>query len=167
MMRIEHGVPSAAIRHEGLAEVDAVRRYFNEVGRVPLLKPDEERVLCQTIDAARSAVAAALLTAPTAAIEFTAIVRAVGEGTTIPEQLLLSPDGHPLRKPDVTQALDRLVRAARQAAAVMRVDAALSRPRLGKGRRQELRRRGERLMAAVDHTTALVPLLRWYHFTRP
>jgi RNA polymerase sigma factor (sigma-70 family) len=149
---------SETTRHQSAAEIDAVRHYFNQVGRVPLLKPHEERLLCQRIDVARSSVAAALLTVPAAAKQLTEQFRSVREGTTRSERLLLSPEGHPLRETAVVEALDRLRQAVRQGAAVTRVDAALSHPRMGKTRRLELQRRGERLMAAVDHTMALVPL---------
>jgi RNA polymerase primary sigma factor len=151
-------VPRETTRHEGDAEVDAVRLYFNQVGRVPLLKPHEERALCQRIEAARSAVAAALLAVSVAAHQLTELSTAVREGTTVSDSLLLSLDGRPLKRHEIAAALDCLALAVRQGAALMRVDAALGRSRVGKSRRLELQRRGARLMAAVDRTVALVPL---------
>jgi hypothetical protein len=110
----DSSVASATTRHESHAEIDAVRHYFNQVGRIALLTPHEERVLWQRVEAARSAVAAALLTAPAAARHLTALAGAVREGTTIPDSLLLSPEGRPLGKTDVAEALNRLAQAARQ-----------------------------------------------------
>lgn len=146
----------ATMRHQSYGDPDAVRHYFNQVGRFPLLKAHEERVLCQKIETARSAVAAALLTSPAAAGQLAAMFSAVREGTTLPGSLLLSPDGHPLKRSAVVEAVERFTEAARQGAAVMRVDAALSR-RTGEARRLALQRRSDRLMADLDRAAALVP----------
>src|SRR5688572_18138461 len=100
----EVSIPSETMRWEGHDDVDSVRHYFNQLGRVPLLTPDEERALCQRIEVARSSVAAALLTVPAAAKQLTEQFRSVREGTTRSERLLLSPEGHPLRRTDVVEA---------------------------------------------------------------
>ena len=144
-------------RHEGDAEIDAVRLYFKQIGRVPLLKPHEERALCQQIEAARFAVAAALLAVPFAANRLVELAAAVRGGTADPSSLLLSSEGRSLQKAEIAEALDRLAQAARQAAALERVDRA-ARRRVTKARRLDLRRRSERLLEAIERTVALVPL---------
>ena len=48
----------------GAAEADTLRAYLRQIGRVPLLTTQEERQLCEQIETARVALAAALLAAP-------------------------------------------------------------------------------------------------------
>jgi sigma-70-like protein len=109
-------------------DIDAERRYFHQIGRVPLLKPREEYALCQQIEAARSAVAAALLATPEGAgrIEQASALRS---GADDVESLLLSPGGRPLHKAQIADGLNHLTQAIREGAALIRVDQALDRSR--------------------------------------
>jgi RNA polymerase primary sigma factor len=140
------------------AEVDDVRLYFRQIGRVPLLKPQEERALCQDIETAHASLAAALLAVPSAAARVAELADAIRRGRAVPDGLLQSPEGRPLRPGEIARALAGLARARRQAAALGRVDAALAAKRLAIERRIELQRRVERLLGSVMATLANVPL---------
>jgi RNA polymerase primary sigma factor len=139
------------------ADTDAERLYFHRIGRVPLLKPREEYALCQRIEAARSAVAAALLAVPEGASRIEQA--ALRGGADDVASLLLSPEGRPLQKAEIADALSHLAQAIREGAALTRVDQALDRSRkAGKASREELVRRGERLMREIEGAIAGVPL---------
>lgn len=140
------------------ADVDTVRLYFHQIGRVPLLKPHEEYALCQRIEAARSAVAAALLAVPEGASRI-AQASALKGGAHDVASLLLSPEGCALHKAEIADAMNHLVQAIREGAALMRVDQALDRSeKAGRAPRSELVRRGERLLREVEGGVAGVPL---------
>jgi len=49
---------------EAVADSGSIRRYLQEIGKVPLLKPAEERSLCARIEAAHQHLAAALQVMP-------------------------------------------------------------------------------------------------------
>ena len=87
------------------ADVDTVRLYFHQIGRVPLLKPHEEYALCQRIEAARSAVAAALLAVPKNADRVAQALPPRGGAADV-AGLLLSPEGRPLHKAEIVDAFD-------------------------------------------------------------
>jgi RNA polymerase primary sigma factor len=140
------------------AEFDAVRLYFQQIARVPLLTPREERALCAQIEAAHLALAAALLAVPSAATRLSAIATSVGRGVSEPGSLLQSPEGRTLRRREIADALAALARARRQAAALARVDTELAAARLAARRRHELETRADRLLASVAGTLATVPL---------
>ena len=72
--------------------------------------------------------------------------------------LLLSPEGRPLHKAEIVDALDPSCRATRQGAALMRVDQAQQIEKAGRAPRSELVRRGERLLREVEGAVAGVPL---------
>jgi RNA polymerase primary sigma factor len=148
----------AAAEYEGDAESDAVRSYFQQIGRVPLLKPREEYLLCQRIEAARSALAAALLAVPDARHRLLESSAAVRQGAAEPDTLLLSPEGIPLGAEQVAGAIDRLALAARKGAALARIDHALHTRANGKGRHTELGRREDHLLGAIERALAGVPL---------
>jgi RNA polymerase primary sigma factor len=132
--------------------------YFQQIARVPLLKPREERALCEQIEAAQASVAAALLAEPSAAERVAKLSGAVRRGISIPDGLLQSPEGRPLRRAEIDSALSGLARARRQAAALVRVDTALGATRVTVERRRELQRRAERLLASLDRAVGKVPL---------
>jgi RNA polymerase primary sigma factor len=139
------------------ADIDAERLYFHQIGRVSLLKPREEYALCQRIEAARSAVAAALLAVPEGASRIEQA--ALRGGADDVASLLLSPEGRPLQKAEIADALSHLAQAIREGAALARVDQALDRSRkAGKASREELVRRGERLLREIEGAIAGVPL---------
>lgn len=138
------------------ADIDAERLYFHQIGRVSLLKPREEYALCQRIEAARSAVAAALLAVPEGASR---IAQALQTGTDDIATLLQSPEGRPLHKSEITDAFSHLTQAIREGAALTRVDHALDRSRkAGRASREGLVRRGERLLRGIEGAVAGVPL---------
>ena len=139
------------------ADIDAERLYFHQIGRVSLLKPREEYALCQRIEAARSAVAAALLAVPEGASRIEQA--ALRGGADDVASLLLSPEGRPLQKAEIAAALSHLAQAIREGAALTRVDQALDRSRkAGKASREDLVRRGERLLREIEGAIAGVPL---------
>jgi RNA polymerase primary sigma factor len=140
------------------AETDAVRLYFHQIGRIPLLKPREEFALCQKIETTRWALAAALLAAPAAVNRLATLSAAVRSHTGDPTDLFLSPEGHSLGAEQIGDALDRLRQAARRGSALMRVDRELEAGAMGKARHLELRRRAECLLGALERTVASVPL---------
>lgn len=74
-------------------EVDSVHRYFHQISRVPLLKPKEERALCEKIEEAQRALAATILMVPTAARELANRADAVRQGKLPVEELFESPEG--------------------------------------------------------------------------
>jgi RNA polymerase primary sigma factor len=138
------------------ADIDAERLYFHQIGRVSLLKPREEYALCQRIEAARSAVAAALLAVPEAAGR---IAQALQGGTDDVATLLQSPEGRPLHKSEIADASSHLAQAIREGTALIRVDQALDRSRkAGKASREELVRRGRRLLQEIEDAIVGVPL---------
>jgi RNA polymerase primary sigma factor len=140
------------------ADIDAERLYFHQIGRVALLRPREEYELCQQIEAARSAVAAALLAVPQGASRIEQASARPGGADDV-ASLLLSPEGRPLHKAEIADALRHLARAIRQGVALMRVEQALDRARkAGKPPRAELVRRGERLLRDIEGAVAGVPL---------
>jgi RNA polymerase primary sigma factor len=132
--------------------------YFQQIGRVPLLKPREERTLCEQIEAAQASVAAALLAVPSAAERVAKLSGAVRRGISAPDDFLQSPDGRPLRPPEISSALAGLARTRRQGAALARIDAMRAAKRLTATRRRELQLRAEGLLTAIGRTVKDVPL---------
>jgi RNA polymerase sigma factor (sigma-70 family) len=147
------GEPSAAER----TDADAVRLYLDRIGRVPLLKPHEERALCQEIEAARFALAAAVMAVPTGRQRLAALASAVRAGAAPPEDLLESAVGRILHPGDVETALRTLAAARRQAAAVARVDAAPAETALV-DRRRKRPQGAERALASLTRRLSSVPL---------
>jgi len=145
------------VEREG-AEVDAVRAYFQQIGRVPLLKPAEELALCRQIETAHHRLAASLVAVPAASRRLAELSAAVRSGASTPDGFLQSPEGRPLRRTEIVAGLARLTQARRQGTALMRVDEALGAARLAERKRQELRQRAERLLASIERTVADVPL---------
>ena len=143
---------------EESAEGDSVRAYFQQIGRVPLLKPRDEVRLCEQIESAHYRLAASLLAVPSAARHVGEMAAAVRKDPKTADDLLQSPDGRPLERRAVLAALASLGRARRQTAALVRVDAALGAGRLAVARRESLRRRAESLAASVEQILAGVPL---------
>ena len=94
---------------------DTVRQYFHQISRVPLLKPREERALCEKIEGAQRALAAALLMVPMAATKLADLATAIRNGQTAVEELLQSPEGSTLKPEEISKALTRLALARRRA----------------------------------------------------
>jgi RNA polymerase sigma factor (sigma-70 family) len=139
-------------------ELDAVRLYFQQIAQVPLLKPREERALCEQIEAAQHAVAAALFAVPSAARRIKELSTAVRSGAFVSNGLLESPEGRPLSAGEIAAALARLRRVGRQTPALVRVDRALASTQLSTPRRLELERRAESLYASLIGTLDDLPL---------
>jgi RNA polymerase sigma factor (sigma-70 family) len=142
----------------GAADIDAVRLYFQQIGRVPLLKTRDEVLLCQRIEAAQQRLATALLVVPASARRIAELTAAVRSGAIPVGGLLESPEGRPLGRQEITTALAALSRARRKAAELGRVDEALGARRLTDRRRTDLLRQAERLLASLDRAVAKVPL---------
>jgi RNA polymerase primary sigma factor len=136
------------------ADADNVRLYFQRIGRIPLLKPDEELGLCRAIEAAQQALAGALLAVPESARRLADLAGGVKAGTTRVEDLLEAPDGHALDASEVADALRAIDRLLRHGAALRDVNTALDARRLGAVRRTALRQRAARLAALVERSLA-------------
>jgi RNA polymerase sigma factor (sigma-70 family) len=138
-------------------EPDAARSYFREIARVPLLNRRDERALCEQIEAAQLAVVAALLAVPAAAHRLAVMAAAVRRGTADPGTFLQSIEGRRLGTRDTTDALTRLTRARRQAAALASIDAELAAIPVSASR-AAMHARAEQLLASISGTLASVPL---------
>ena len=127
-MSIQRELPSAvqedpdstSVAHEkgepGAAETDAVRAYLRQIARVPLLTTQEERQLCEQIETARVALAAALLAAPSPRHRISALAKEVLGGTVESDVLLEAPDGRELRSEERADAANLLALACRSGA---------------------------------------------------
>jgi RNA polymerase sigma factor (sigma-70 family) len=152
-------VPTPRPEHpEAAADDDAIRSYLRQIGRVPLLKPREERALCEQIEAAQHALAAALLTVPASAARLADAAAAVRSGAVSPGELFESPQGQPLQPAEVKVALARFNRARRQAEGLAGVDSTHATAGSGSHGPFEADARAGRLFGAVTATLAKVPL---------
>ena len=155
-MSIQRELPSAVLEdpdstnaaHEkgepGAAEADTLRAYLRQIGRVPLLTTQEERQLCEQIETARVALAAALLAAPSPRHRISALAKEVLGGTVESDVLLQAPDGRELHSQETgrRRALAGCRRAAR-GAELERIDHELAN-NVTPERRLELRQRSGR-----------------------
>jgi RNA polymerase sigma factor (sigma-70 family) len=139
-------------------ENDAVRRYFQQIAQVRLLKPAEERALCERIESAQLAVAAALFGIPSAADRVAALASTVRDGLAPPGELLHSPEGRTLARDEIANALAGVARARRRTAPLARIDEALAAKRLAARRRHDLQRQAERVLRSLTRTLANIPL---------
>ena len=135
---------------------DIVRQYLQQIGKVPLLKPAEERALCARIEEAQHQLAAALLVAPStrhALLELFGEIRARRHAV---DELLELRDGRPLGPDEVIQAANVFMRARRRAAVVERLDTACA----GRSPATSVKdaQRTERLLASLAVTMAAVPI---------
>ena len=106
---------------------DSVRQYLQQIGKVPLLKPAEERALCARIEAAQHELAAALLVHQETRARLVDAISAVRAHPARVDEVMESPDGQPLNPQDISRSLAAFGRARRRAAAVARLDAAAAR----------------------------------------
>ncbi len=93
-------------------DIDLVRRYLQEVGRRPLLKPAQERALGQRLDAARAGLLATLAPIPSAIDTLAGLADLVRSGAPAAE-LVLFPDGGELEPGRVDPVLRAIARAVR------------------------------------------------------
>ena len=130
---------------------DIIRQYLQQIGKVPLLKPAQERELCARIEAAQHELAAALLVDAETRRRLTELYDAVRARQLDIDDVMQSRDGRPLRRRDVTRAVEALTRARRQASAVERLDATAGRN--SPAHRGSLDARADRLVASLAGAT--------------
>jgi RNA polymerase primary sigma factor len=134
---------------------DSVGQYLQEIGRVPLLKPPDERALCARIEVAHQQLAAALLAFPDTRLQLRDAMRAIRRDPATVTTPLESPDGRPLEPTEISRAMAAFSAAQRSAMAVQRLDEAITRHA---GReRARLERRTERLYASLVRAVAVIP----------
>ncbi len=109
------------------ADGDAVRAYFRDLGRIPMLQPQEERALCRRIERAEHALTGALLAVPAAAERLRTLADAVRSDAVSHETLFQPPDGRPLSEAAVDEALSALARAPSSARARRHAESAIAR----------------------------------------
>jgi len=139
-------------------DIDTIRAYLVQIGRVPLLTPSEERTLCAGIEKGQAALAGALLAEPQSAGRLAAFSVAARTGATAADELLQSPDGGSLSANEVAQALHRLDKAARRAENVAFVDDVVLMTPAASCSREKLQQRADRLANAIGRTLVDVPL---------
>ena len=130
---------------------DIIRQYLQQIGKVPLLKAPQERELCARIESAQHELAAALLVDAGTRRRLTELFDAVRARQMDIDSVMQSRDGRPLRRRDVTRAVEALTRARRQASAVERLDAA---GRNSSAHRSPFDARADRLVASLAGATA-------------
>jgi RNA polymerase sigma factor (sigma-70 family) len=124
---------SYSSRDDGQAPI---RLYLQQIGAIPMLTPREERQMCRRIEAARQALAVALVIVPVSQRQLADLSCAVREGRADANDLFEAPDGRTMSAEDVTTALDRLDEALRSeglAAIETRVNAVPLKPALIEG----------------------------------
>jgi RNA polymerase primary sigma factor len=107
--RAEEEVPSTP------EELDPVRLYLRQIGKVPLLKAKDEVRIGASLESAYRDLAARLLTIPFAARQLATMAAAIRRGSKPVEELLQSPEGRRLTAPQVAGTLRAIERAARRA----------------------------------------------------
>jgi RNA polymerase primary sigma factor len=137
------------------SDFNSVRRYLQQIARVPLLKPAEERALCARIESVHHELAAALLIYPETRPQLVDAVAAPGDPSRVAE-VMESRDGRPLTSRDVGRAVAAFHKARRQANAVARIDAASTGGAARPG--AELRGRADHRVAALATALAEVPI---------
>jgi RNA polymerase primary sigma factor len=108
-------------------DADAVRVYFHDIARIPMLRPWEERALCQEIERAQHALVGALLAVPAAADRLARLAAAVQCGAARHEALFQPADGRPLPEEATDAALAALTRAPADARARRQAGRAIAR----------------------------------------
>jgi RNA polymerase primary sigma factor len=140
----------------GAAETDTVRAYLRQIARVPLLTRQEERQLCEQIEAARIALAGALLVAPSPRHRMSKLAKAVLSGTVNPDVLLQAPDGRQLDRQEIAAAASLLSLACRRGAELEHIEHELANN--AAERQLELRRQADEILTSVGRTLATIPV---------
>jgi RNA polymerase sigma factor (sigma-70 family) len=139
-------------------DADLVRRYFQQMGRVPLLKPHQERELCEHIERAHQRLAAALYAVPLAAHRLDDLADRVRSHPIAATELLQAPAGGTLDAKEVRRAIAGLARARKPALRLQHLDDALDAPRTPTCRRAELRAEADGIVAALERSLGVIPL---------
>jgi len=105
--------PEAASRQSFKEDVDIVRTYLQQVGRWPLLKPEEEAEIGRRLDAARASMLAALAAIPCALESIGRLADRVKSGEAPAAELILLPDGGELEPGRVAPVIRALEHARR------------------------------------------------------
>ena len=140
------------------ADVDTVRAYLRQIAQVPLLTARDERALCEQIEAANGAFAAAVLVVPSAARRVAGLLKAIRDREIAPEEWLQSPDGTALVEPQISDAAGALASVCRRGAAVTRLDTIMAQDGPSFTRGLQLQRRADRLLAWMSRRLTHVPL---------
>jgi len=128
--------PDEGIRRE---DADLVRMYLTQVGRRPLLKPEEEAQAGKRLDEARAAMIGALAAFPCVIDNLGRLGDLVASGAAPAAALILLPDGGELEAGRVAPVLRAIARARRLRSCL--VPAARKGAVSGRGRDRELRAR--------------------------
>ena len=139
------------------AEADTLRSYLRQIGRVPLLTPQEERRLCEQLEMARQALAVALLLAPSSRDRIATLSKGVLSGAVNPDDLFQAPDGRPLDKTEISEAAGALALACQRGAEFARIDDALADSPTSE-RYLQLQRGTDNILAALGRTLAEIPI---------
>src|SRR4051812_18609563 len=102
--------PEAPLAHE---DVDLVRVYLRNIGRRPLLKPEQEQEIGRTIESARSDLLAELATIPVGVCTILSLADTVEKGEAPAAELILLPDGGELKPEKIEPVLKALARIRR------------------------------------------------------
>src|SRR4051795_5282118 len=100
--------PDEGIRRE---DADLVRMYLTQVGRRPLLKPEEEAQIGKRLDGARASMIAALAAFPCVVDNLGRLADLVASGGAPAAELILLPDGGELEPGRVAPVLRAIARA--------------------------------------------------------
>lgn len=92
---------------------DSIAQYLRQIARFTLLSADDERRLCERIEAAQQALASALLAVPQASRRIAALADVARTDAAASEQLFESPSGEPLTTAFVTRAVNAVRSAIR------------------------------------------------------
>jgi RNA polymerase sigma factor (sigma-70 family) len=128
--------PDEGIRRE---DADLVRMYLTQVGRRPLLKPEEEAQTGKRLDQARASMIGALTAFPCVIDNLGRLGDLVASGAAPAAALILLPDGGELEAGRVTPVLRAIARARRLRSCL--VPAARKGVVSARGRDRELRAR--------------------------
>jgi RNA polymerase primary sigma factor len=154
----EFGGTSTVRATDDAADADTVRAYLRQIARVPLLTARDERALCEQLEAANVALAAAVLVVPSVTRQVTELLKTIRDGKVAPDELLQSPDGVPLTERQISESAGALAFACRCAAAVARIDTTMAEDSVSATRRLRLQRRADRLLARMSRHLADIPL---------
>ncbi len=139
----------ASLGAEVHEDPNIIRTYLQQIGKVPLLNPAQERDLCARIEAAQDELAAALLVDGETRRRVEELFDAVRTKRTAIDELMASREGRSLRRRDFTNAEETFGRVRRRAAAVERLDAAAAR---SPARRVHLHAHTDRLVTSLSET---------------